>query len=121
MVAALTVVVSIVLIIPVVLSALAMAAHLTRAWGLTVGLLALTPLVLLAIRRPWVPRVLQVLLLVGAAEWVRTVAALAEIRLATGMPWMRMVMILGGVTLVTALSAWVFEAAPLRRFYRRTV
>ena len=85
------------------------------------GLLALTPLVLLAVRRPWSPRVLQVLLLVGAAEWVRTAAALAEIRLATGMPWVRMVMILGGVTLFTALSAWVFEAAPLRRFYRRTV
>ena len=111
---------SLALLALVVLSFLVMAAHLLRGWGQAAAVAVLAPLLLLPVRRPWSPRILQVLLILFALEWVRTATAIAEVRVSVGLPWMRMALILGAVALVTAISAWSFEMPPLRRFYRRT-
>lgn len=75
---------------------------------------------LLAWRRPWVPPVLQAALLLGALEWLRTLALLAQQRMALGQPWMRMALILLAVALLTAASALVWRNRRLRlRFDRR--
>ena len=104
------------LILPVVLSALLQAAHLFRFLG-PVGVVALLPLALLASRRRAAARVLQVLLVAGALEWLRATAVFASERIAMGQPFGRLVAILGGVALFTALSALVFQAPPLARRY----
>jgi hypothetical protein len=79
--------------------------------------LLLTPVILsllLLVRRRWVAMGMQALLLVGAAEWVRTLVALTIARRAMGLPAMRMALILGAVALLTAASALVFRHGRLR-------
>ena len=104
---------------PVFLSLLLLGAHLFRAGQpLLVVLALITPLVLL-VRRSWAARVVQVVLVAGAAEWIRTAVVLAMTRQSLGLPWTRLVVILGSVTLVTACSGLVFESTAMRERYRR--
>lgn len=102
---------------PVFFSALVLAAHFLRAGD--IGLVAVTvamPL-LLWLRRPWVARVVQVGLVMGAVLWVRVVLQLIDVRRSLGAPWGRMALILGAVAVVTAASTLVLETPSLRRRY----
>jgi len=103
---------------PVVLSAVLLAAHFLRYGALLLALAVLLLPLLLLERRPWVPRLMQVLLLVGALVWVRTGVALARERMARGEPWTRMAVILVAVALVTGLSALVFRLPAVRTRYQ---
>lgn len=106
-------------LMPAALGLLLIAAHFLRA-GLPLlsgTLLALG--VLLAVRRPWSGRVLQVTLALACLEWLRTLAVLSRVRLAEGAPWLRMALILAAVALWTAWSAWLLESPHSRRHFRR--
>lgn len=105
------------LLFPVVLSLLVLGAHFLRSGNLLLLLVVVVLLGLLAVRRRWAARTVQVALVLGAAEWVRTMVVLAAFRVQVGQPFRRMAFILGGVALVTALSALVFRTARLRRRY----
>ena len=105
------------LLLPVVLSLLVLAAHFLRSGNLVLVVLVLAFVALLAVRRRWAARLVQVALLLGALEWVRTMAQLAAWRSQAGQPVARMVVILGAVTLVTLSSALVFRSARLQRWY----
>lgn len=88
-----------------VIALLLLAAHFWRAgewWG--VGL-SLAGLVLLPIGQPWARRLLQALLLAGMLEWLWTGALIAQERVALGMPWGRMALILGAVACLTGAAA----------------
>jgi len=103
--------------IPPILSTLVLGAHFYRSGNLfVVVLLSILPFTLL-IRKPWVPGLYSGVLLLGAAEWIRTLVAIAEVRQMQDAPWMRMAVILGVVALVTALSAFVFATKALRERY----
>lgn len=104
--------------VPIVLSLLVLAAHFLRGGCLPLALGLVGLLALLAVRRPWVARLLQVVLTLGALEWLRTLVTLAMQRSEQGEPFLRMVLILGVVAGVTLASVLLFETAALRRFYR---
>lgn len=105
------------LILPV-LACVLLAAHFFRADLLPLALLfALLPL-LLAVPRAWAARVMQLALLIGAIEWLRTLAAFSAERIAMGQPYLRLVAILLAVALFTAASALVFRHTRLRARYR---
>lgn len=107
----------IVQLIGVVLSLLVLGAHSLRA-GATYFVIAIVVLlVLLAVRRPWAARAVQVALLIGTAEWLRTLANLIRVRMMIGEPYVRMVIILGAVAAVTFLSAAAFQFGSLGRMY----
>ena len=93
------------LIVPIVLSAMTLGAHLLRGGHPLLALAAAALPLLLAPRSAAALRLLQGLLLLGAFEWLRTLAGILEMRRALGQPWQRMAVILGAVALVTALSA----------------
>jgi hypothetical protein len=96
-----------------------LAAHFFRsaAWA---GVLACLLLVLLLpLRRRWVPALLQVCLAAGAAQWLWTAAMLVQQRMAFDRPWGRLALILGGVALLTAASALVFRSGAVHAYYRR--
>ncbi|HEX4824080.1 MAG TPA: hypothetical protein VFV19_07185 [Candidatus Polarisedimenticolaceae bacterium] len=103
---------------PVVLSLLVLGAHFYRAgrFGLVAAVLVLIGL--LAVRRRWAVRVVQAALVLGTVEWVRTTVELARRRSEAGEPFVRLVIILGAVSVVTLASALVFRSARLRRWYR---
>ncbi len=104
-------------LLPVILSALVLAAHFLRgahdAW---VALCLAAPFLLL-VRRRWVPAVLQSGLALGTLVWLRTLLVFVRERQARGEPWTRLVFILGGVALFTLASALVFRIPRLRRRY----
>lgn len=106
------------LLLPVLLSLLAICAHFYRADDLPLVGVALACVPLLLVRRPWAARVVQLVLILSALEWVWTASTLVELRERMGQPWHRLAAILGGVALFTVLSAGVFLAPPLRRWYR---
>lgn len=100
------------------LAALVLAAHFYRAGSLVLALVALALIALLAVRRPWSPRLVVVGLLAGAVEWALTLFRLVEVRQAMGQPWTRLALIIGAVALATTLSTLVFRSARLRRYFR---
>lgn len=103
-------------LIPVVLSLWLLAAHFLRDQSLVYVFFILAPALLL-VRRPWVARLMQVLLVLGAAEWVLTLYGIAQTRLAMGEPWVRMAVILFAVALCTGLSALVFRTQVVRHYF----
>jgi len=106
-------------LVPVVLSLIVLGAHFFRAGNLFMIFAVLCLLGLLAVRRVWAARIVQVALVLGAIEWVRTLVSLAGQRSRAGEPVVRLILILGSVALVTGLAALMFSAGPLREKYRQ--
>ena len=85
------------------------------------GLASFAPLIaviLLAVPRRPVVGLQTVLLILAGAEWLRAGWLLVERRLAWGEPWHLAAAIMAGCALFTILSALVFRAERLKRFYR---
>ena len=104
-------------LLPVILSYLLLGAHFYRAGltALTTACIAL--LFLLFVPKPWVARLTQIVLVLGALEWLRALYYFAAMRSAFGEPWARLALILGAVALFTALSALVFQSRDLQQRY----
>ena len=100
------------------LAAVLLAAHFYRAGQIVPAALSVAALLLLAVPRAWAARVLQLVLVAGALEWLRTLAMFASARMAMGQPYLRLTLILLAVAAFTAVSAIVFRQATLRRRYR---
>lgn len=102
---------------PAILAFSLLGAHFYRD-----GLVPLVPscigaIVLLFVRLPWVRYLAVGALLLAAAEWARTLVVLAAGRMQAGEPWLRLVLIIGAVMLLTLASAWPFRSAPLGWWY----
>ena len=108
-------------LVPVILSIAVLAAHFSRHGQPILVYMSLALIGLLAVPRLWAARLLQVVLLLGAAEWVRTLIVLARIRAENGLPATRMVIILAVVAILTAASALVFRTRRARAHFRVAV
>jgi hypothetical protein len=105
------------LYLPVILSLVILGAHFMR-YGNSIGVVgALLLIALLIVRRPWVARLMQVVLILGALEWLRTLYELVQVRAAYGQPFGRMMVILGIIAVVTFCSALLFQTPALRKIY----
>jgi hypothetical protein len=106
-------------LIPVVISFLLLAAHFYKAQQVILaGLCGAAPL-LLFLRQAWIPRLFQVLLVMGSLEWLRALYFFSAERIAFERPWTRLAVILGTVALFTVFSGLVFRGKALRERYRR--
>jgi hypothetical protein len=110
---------SVILLIPTVLSFLLLGAHFLRDGSMDLVVVSLLIPLILLVRRRWVSRVVQIILVLAALEWAWTVWEIAENRIARNEPLGRMVVILGAVALWTVCSAILFETRTLRQCYRR--
>lgn len=108
-------------LLPVGLSALVLAAHFFRSGNVPLLLASLAMICLMFVRRSWAARVIQLGLLFGTIEWVRTLMLLIATRKELGQPYTRLGVILGAVAAVTAASALVFRTRRLRRRFRLSV
>ena len=106
-------------LLPVMLSALLLGAHFFRADLVPLAVVvALLPAVLV-VKRAWAARLAQLVLALGALEWLRTLIVLVAARREMGQPWTRLAVILGLVTLVTLGAGLMFSwSAALRKRYR---
>lgn len=101
-------------LLPVIVSYLLIAAHFLRSGQTIVAALLLCAPLMLLVRKTWVPGFTQVVLLLAALEWLRTLINIAQLRMQMGEPWTRMAVILGVVVLFTAASGLVFRSKALR-------
>jgi hypothetical protein len=108
---------NVVRLLPVFLSALVLAAHFLRSGRFSLTTLCLLFPVILLIRHKVSARIVQLALVLGSLEWVRTLVVLASHRQAMGEAWTRMAIILGAVAAFTAASALVFKMKGLRERY----
>jgi len=97
---------------------LMLAAHFIRSQLWLLAVLCVALIALLAVPRRLTALVLQVALIAGGIEWLRTLFGLVSARMAAGAPFTRLTLILGGIALVTCASAMVFRTATLRARYR---
>jgi hypothetical protein len=103
--------------IPVVLSLVVLGAHFMR-YGNSIAVAgALALIALLFVRRAWVARLMQVVLVLVTLEWVYTIYELVQVRAAHGQPFIRMTVILGIVVAVTLASALLFQSKTLKKIY----
>lgn len=105
-------------LLPVILSLLILGAHTMRLGVPVLMVVPLALVVLLVWPRKWVARLTQLILVLGALEWIRATLAYVSVRQDLGLPWGRLAIILGSVALFTLLSSLVFETRTLRRRYR---
>ena len=104
-------------LLPVILSLLVLGAHYFRSGIYFVVALILGLLALLFVKKAWVARLTQVVLVLGTFEWIRTLFELVAVRQTFGQPWTRMAVILGVVALLTGASALVFRIPALKEKY----
>jgi hypothetical protein len=103
------------LLLPAALGLLALGAHFLRRGEYLYTLACLAVLWLLRGRRRSSVRWIQLVLALGAVEWLRTLAILVPQRRAAGEPTGRLVAILGGVALLSVVGALLLETPALRR------
>lgn len=104
-------------LVPIVLSLVVLGAHFLR-FGSYIGVFAALLLIaLLFLRKPWVARLMQVALVLGALEWLRTAYELGHMRALQGEPYGRMLVILGVVASVALCSALLFQTKTLKDMY----
>jgi hypothetical protein len=107
-------------LLPVILSLLVLGAHYFRSGIYLVVALILGLLGLLFVKKAWVARLTQFVLVLGTLEWIRTLFELVAVRQAFSQPWSRMAVILGSVALLTGASALVFRSSALKERYSLT-
>ena len=105
-------------LLPAFLSCILLAAHFARMGSVLLVLLSLLLPAVLFFRYEWAARLVQVALIYGTIEWVRTLISGVAERNAEGQPWIRLAIILGVVAVFTLSSALPFSLSrPLRRRY----
>jgi hypothetical protein len=104
-------------LLPVIFSFGILAAHFSRSGLFPLTILCLAIPLVLFIRKPLVARIMQIVLLLGAVEWIRSMIGYIEIRNSTGEDWGRLAVILITVSLLTACSGLVFRGKHLRKRY----
>ena len=104
-------------LLPVTISFLVLSAHFYRAGQIFPVLVCLMLILLMLLKKSWIPLLMQLALLIGAVEWLRTLLVIAQMRITNDMSWLRLAIILGGVALFTALSGLVFRIQSVRRRY----
>ena len=105
-------------LIPVLLSAILLGAHFLRVGQVGLVLICGVLPLLLFLKRRWVGITFQLLLLVAAGVWVKTLWELIPLRQMMGQPWLRLVLIISAVALFTATSSLVFRLRALRLRFR---
>lgn len=105
-------------LIPVILPFGLLAAHFSRANLFPLVIVSLAIPLLLLIRKAWAARSIQILLLLGALEWIRSMFGYIEVRKSIGEDWGRLAIILVTVALLTACSGLVFRGKSLKTRYK---
>ena len=108
-------------LMPPTFSILLLALHFFRGDNFPAMLFSLLLFVVLFVRHPWAARILQTCLLLGSAEWVRATISLASARSEAGEPFLRLVTILGCVSLFTACSLLIFRTSRVRSYFKLEV
>lgn len=104
-------------LLPAIFSFLLLTAHFLRGGNLPALALCFVLIFVTFFRRPWASRLLQVCLLLGSVEWVRTAISLVMARREVGEPFLRLAIIMGGVALFTFVASLVLRSDRLKAHF----
>jgi len=102
-----------------VLACLFLGAHFLRIGNLLFVLLSLSMPFLLLIRKRWSLILIQCFTYTGAGIWTYIAINLVKKRMARGLPYGRLLIILGAVILLTLLAGLLLNTASVRDKYPR--
>ena len=105
-------------LLPVILAFGLLAAHFSRANMPPAVVVSLIIPFLLLIRKPWIAKSIQILLLLGAVEWIRSMFGYIQVRKEIGEDWGRLAIILVTVAVLTACAGLVFRGKSLKKRYQ---
>ena len=110
---------SFVQLIPTLLSVLIFVAHLVRNGMFLFAIPIVVMPLLLFVRQGWIARLFQIFLSFAALQFVLTGALIANERAKAGGPWIRVMVIMGGVALFALFAAALFETDRMHERYPR--
>ena len=106
-------------IIPLIVSALLLAAHFLRQGNIWLVGLCLLILALLWIKKRWSLIVLQLFAYLGGLIWINTASTIIQQRLYLGEPWVRVAIILGVVASFSVLAGLLLNTAAVKERFPR--
>lgn len=104
-------------LIPLILSAVVMAAHFLRSFDLIPMLLCLAAPFLLLIKKRWVLYILQSLTVISALIWMYTLYGIIQERIFEGRSWITSAIILGVVAAFSLFSGWLLNSSKVKENY----
>jgi hypothetical protein len=105
-------------LIPLIIAFLLLGAHFLRSGHMILaGMSILAPLLLL-IKKRWILLLVQWLAYSGAIVWIQTTVSLVQQRTMAGVPWVRMLLVLSGVTVLTLYAGYLLSSDIVKRRYK---
>jgi hypothetical protein len=98
-------------LIPFTFAALLLGAHFLRSDQFLLVLVCLAFLALVLIRKRWSLHLMECLAFTGVLVWLHTTFVLVQQRIAAGMPWLRMFLILAAVTASTLVAGFLLRTS----------
>ncbi|HHE54615.1 MAG TPA: hypothetical protein ENL21_02455 [Caldithrix abyssi] len=93
------------------------AAHILRFNGIVPALLIILFAFTLLIRRPVIPKIWQILLLLSIGEWIRVTSMFVRYRLVMDMPYVRLLIIMALVILFFVFVIFWWNNQKIQEFY----
>lgn len=106
-------------LLPLILSALLVAAHIMRFYGLLAAILVLLLLGTLFFRTKWILRCWQGVLVAATFMWINTTYDIIQVRLALNQPWLRLIVIMCTIIVLTIFSIFWLENKKIKAFYNK--
>jgi hypothetical protein len=104
-------------LIPLIIAFLLLGGHFLRSGHMIfTGASILAP-VLLLIKKRWILLFVQWLTYSGAIVWIYTTFSLVQQRRTAGAPWVRMLLILSGVTVFTLFAGYLLSSENIKQRY----
>jgi len=102
----------------IILCYLILAAHFGRANILVLQIVVLIIPFLLFWKNPIAARIVQIGLILGGFEWIRTLIYYAKLRTENGEDWLRLAIILGAVSILTFAAGLIFRSGYMKERYK---
>ncbi len=106
-------------LLPIILADLLFAAHIMRFHGFVPALFVVLFGLTLFIRRPIIPKIWQILLLLAVGEWIRVAMLFVRYRMAMEMPYVRLLIIMGMVILFFIFVIFWWQNKKIVNFYHQ--
>ena len=104
-------------LIPLIISFLLLGGHFLRSGHMIFASLSIFAPLLLLIKKRWILLFVQWLTYSGVIVWTYTTFSLVQQRRMAGAPWVRMLLILSGVSVLTLFAGYLLSSDIVKRQY----
>ncbi len=95
-----------------------LSAHFSRMnFPLIMSIIALLAPFLFFYKKKISITIIQVILFTGTLEWIRASVFYIQQRIISGVPWLRLAVILGIIIIFTGFSTWILNASDIKKRY----